>query len=111
MYRAARQLRGNLARREIGDLDIVEPRDGAAIVPGAAWLRQRQSGAREERLGAFLQAALRRNREDEGRRHDALPPKSLIACLRPVCVKVSTQTENPTAGIGLGAPSWVISPS
>ena len=42
MHRAARQLRGDLARREIGDLDIVEAVDGAAIVAGAARLCQRQ---------------------------------------------------------------------
>jgi hypothetical protein len=36
MRRAARQLRSDLARREIGDLDIVEPGDGAAIVARAA---------------------------------------------------------------------------
>src|SRR5476649_2585150 len=104
MYRAARQLRGNLARREIGDLDIVEPADGAAIVAGAARLCQRQSGAREERLGVFLQAALRRDGENEWRRHDMLP---LAAGLLAISVRVSTQIENPTAGIGVPAPSWV----
>ena len=111
MHRAARQLRGNLARREIGDLDIVEPGDGAAIVAGAARFRQRKSGAGEKGLGVFLQAALRGNRENEWRRHDALPLWPLAAGLRPSCVKASIQTENPTAGIGVGAPSWVISPS
>ena len=73
MHRAARQLRGDFARREIGDLDIVEPADGAAIVASAAWLGQPQSSAGEERLGVFLQAALRRYRQNEWRRHDALP--------------------------------------
>ena len=73
MHRATRQLRGDLARREIGDLDIVEPADGAAIVASAAWLGQPQSSAGEERLGVFLQAALRRYRQNEWRRHDALP--------------------------------------
>ncbi|OIQ67393.1 hypothetical protein GALL_510290 [mine drainage metagenome] len=55
---AARELRGNLARGEIGDLDIIEPADGAAIVAGAARLCQRKPGAREERFGVFLQTAL-----------------------------------------------------
>ena len=41
MHHAARQLRGDFARREIGDLDIVEAGDGAAIVARAARLRQR----------------------------------------------------------------------
>ena len=108
MDHAARQLRGDLARREIGDLDIVEARDGAAIVAGAAWLGQRQSGAGEEGFGLFLQATLRRNGENEWRGHAALP---LAAGLRPACVKDSTQIENPTAGIGTAEPSWVISPS
>ena len=66
MYRAARQLRGDLAGREIGDLDIVEPVDGAAIVAGAARLASVKAGAREERLGVFLQAALSRDGENEG---------------------------------------------
>ena len=40
MHRAARKLRGDLARREIGDLDIVEAHHGAAIFAGAARLRR-----------------------------------------------------------------------
>ena len=96
----------DLARREIGDLDIVEAGDGAAIVARAARLGQRKPGAGEEGFGVFLQAALGGNGEDEGRGHDALPRGGL-----PICVRVSIQTENPTAGIGVAAPSWVISPS
>ncbi len=111
MDHATRQLPGDFARREIGDLDIVEPGDGAAIVPRAARFCQCKSGAGEERLGVFLQAALRWYGENKRRRHDALPPEFLFARWRPTCVKVSTQTENPTAGIGLRAPSWVINPS
>ncbi len=105
MHRAARQLRGDLARRQIGDLDIVEPVDGAAIVAGAARLGQSEAGMREERLGVFLQAALGRNRQNEWRRHDALLLR-LTESLR-----ASTHTENPTAGIGVAEPSWVINPS
>ena len=73
MHHAARQLRGDLARGEIGDLDIVEAGDGAAIVARAARLCQRQPGAREKRLGVFLQAALGGNGENEGGGHAALP--------------------------------------
>ena len=67
MHHAARELRGDLARREIGDLDIVEARDGAAIVARAARLCQRKARAREERFGVFLQPAFGRNGENEGR--------------------------------------------
>jgi len=53
MRKAAGELRGDLARREIGDLDIVEACDGAAVVAGAAGLRQLEPGAGEEgRLAA-----------------------------------------------------------
>ena len=105
MHRAARELGGDLARREIGDLDIVEAGDGAAIVARAARFGQRKAGAGEERFGVFLQAALRGNGENERRGHDALP---LLAGLRPAR---STQIEKPTAGIGVAEPSCVISPS
>jgi hypothetical protein len=80
MHRAARQLRGDLAGRQIGDLDIVEPVDGAAIVAGATRFCQTETGAGKERLGVFLQAALRGDRENEGRCHDALPFGVLAAC-------------------------------
>ena len=53
-----RQLPGDLARREIGDLDMVEPVDGAAIVADPARFCQRKSGAGEEGFRVFLQAAL-----------------------------------------------------
>jgi len=53
MDHATRQLPGDFARREIGDLDIVEPGDGAAIVPRAARFCQCKSGAGEESLGVF----------------------------------------------------------
>ena len=58
MDHAARQLPGDLARREIRDLDTVEPGDGAAIVARTARLCQCKSGAGEESLGVLLQAAL-----------------------------------------------------
>ena len=57
VHRAARQLRGDLARREIGNLDVVEAHDRAAIFTGAARLRERKPGMREECLGLLLQAA------------------------------------------------------
>ena len=110
MHRAARQLRGDLARREIGDLDIVDAHDGAAVFAGAAGLGQRKASAAEEGFGVFLQAALGGNRENEGRAHDRLP-REASAGARPICVSVSTQAEKPTAGIGTAEPSCVISPS
>ena len=73
MHHAARQLRSDFARGEIGDLDIVEAGNGAAIVARAARLRQREPCAREKRLGVFLQAALGGNGENEGGGHAALP--------------------------------------
>jgi len=87
---------------------MVEARDGAAIVAGAARLCQHHSRAGEERFGILLQAAFRRDRDNERRRHDTLPA---VAGWRPISVRVSTQIENPTAGIGLAAPSCVIRPS
>ena len=62
------KLRGDFGGREIGDLDAVEPGDRAAIVARAARLDQRQAGAREERLGVFLQPALGRHGEDAAAR-------------------------------------------
>ena len=111
MDRPARQLRGDLACRQISDLDIIERADGAAIVPRATWLCQRKSGTREKGFRVFLQAAFGRNGEHEWRRHGALRFKPPVAGSRLSLLRASTQTENPTAGIGLGAPSWVISPS
>src|SRR5439155_4906030 len=104
MRHAARQLRGDLAGREIGDLDIVEARDRAAIVARATGLRQLESCTGEKGLGVLLKAALGGNGQNEWRAHD-------LSSLRPIRVSASTQTEKPTAGIGSGDPSWVISPS
>ena len=95
---------------EIGDLDIVEPADGTAIIAGAARFCQSKSGTGEEGFRVLLQPALGGNGENEWRRHDA-PPFRPAFGLRPTCVRVSTQIENPTAGIGVAAPSWVINPS
>ena len=111
MDRAARQLGGDLACRQIGDLDIIKRADGAAIVPRTAWLCQRKSGTREKGFRVFLQAAFGRNGENEWRRHGALRFKPPVTGSRLSLLRVSTQTENPTAGIGFGAPSCVISPS
>ena len=41
MHGAGRELRGDFGGRQIGDLDAVEPGDGAAIVARAARLDQR----------------------------------------------------------------------
>ena len=90
---------------------MVEPGDGAAIVTRAARLRQRKSCAREEGFGILLQAALRGDRENKGRAHAAPPLLPAAPGLRPISIRVSTQTENPTAGIGVREPSWVINPS
>ena len=98
--RALRELRGDLGRGQVGDLDIVELGDRAAIVARAARLHQCQSGAREECLGVLLQAAFGRHRDDK-RAHEAPP----------ISASRSTQTENPTAGIGAAAPSRVSRPS
>ncbi len=108
MHGATRQIGGDLAGRQIGDLDIVEPGNGAAIVTGAAGLGQVQAGAREEVFGVFLQAALGGNGENERRGHDALPATEVAG---PDLVSASIQIAKPTAGIGSGAPSWDISPS
>ena len=81
MDRALRQRAGDLAGREIGDLDAGQSGDRAAIVARAARLDQRQAGAGEERLGVLLQPALGRHGDDERRAHgcasavgDALDP-------------------------------------
>ena len=105
MHRAARQLSGDVACRQIGDLDIVEACNGAAIIARATRLRQRETGAGEEGLGVFLQAALGRDGQNEWRGHDAR--SDVEVC----CASVSIQTEKPTAGMGSAAPSCVSSPS
>ena len=104
MHRAAREIRRDFARREIGDLDIVEAGNGAAVVARAAGFRQHQAGAGEEGLGIFLQPPLGGDGENERDAH-ALPP------FLPALTSASTQIEKPTAGIGSREPSCVISPS
>ena len=81
MHRAARQLRGDFAGRQIGDLDIVEAGDGAAIIARAARLCQRQAGAREKRLGVFLQASLSTGRRERTARSWRAPAEPLAAGL------------------------------
>ena len=73
MHGAGGKLRRDLGSREIGDLDAVEPGDGAAIVARAARLDQRQAGAREEGFGVLLQPALGRHGQHQRRTH-APPP-------------------------------------
>ena len=73
MHGARRELRGDFGGREIGDLDAVEPGDGAAIVARPARLDQREAGAREEGFGVFLQPAFRRHGEHQRRAHAAPP--------------------------------------
>ena len=52
------QLGCDLARRQIGDLDIVETRDSTSIVARTARLRQCETRAREESIGVLLQPSL-----------------------------------------------------
>src|SRR5581483_2204125 len=105
MHRAARKLRGDLARRQIGDLDIVVAHHGAAIFTLPPGFRERETRAGEERFGVLLQPSLGGNGDDKGRAH------RLPSGARPILVSASTQIEKPTAGIGAAEPSWVISPS
>ena len=111
MDRAPRKLRGDFARRQIGDLDIVQSIDGAAVVARAARLGQRKSGAGEERLGVFLQPSFGGDRDNERCCHGTLRLNAPAAGSRPSLVSASTQIEKPTAAIGFGAPSCVINPS
>src|SRR4029079_19552017 len=100
MHHAARELRGDLAGRQIGDLDIVEAGNRAAIIACAARLGERKPGAREKRFGVFLQAALGGNGENEGRTHATLPCAAGWASR----VRASLPTENPNASNGLTEP-------
>src|SRR5436190_11144585 len=101
MRRALHQLRGDVGRREIGDLDIVKANDGAAVFTRAAWLHQVEACTREKRFSIFLQPAFRWHCDDERSAH-AAPP---------LPARRSIQTAKPTAGIGAEAPSRVSSPS
>ena len=73
MHGALRQQLGDLRRREIGHLDARQIGDGAAIVARAARLDELEPGAREERFGVLLQAALGRHGDDEGAAHVSAP--------------------------------------
>ena len=95
MHRALRQQQRDLRSREIGDLDAGQALDRAAIVALAARLDQLEPGAREERVGVLLQAALGGHRDDEGAAHDGLPQ----------AMSRSIHTPSPTAGIGVALPS------
>src|SRR5262249_4103816 len=105
MHDTASKLRSDLARGKIGNLDTIEARDRAAIFADAAWFRQGKASAREKGFRVFLQSAFGGNSKDKGRGHDRLPWAS------PHFASVSTQTENPTAGIGEEEPSRCNSPS
>ncbi|CEG09365.1 hypothetical protein BN961_02790 [Afipia felis] len=91
----------DFARGEIGDLDLIEARDGATIVARAARLGERKTCASEERVGIFLKPALGGDGENERVAHAASP----------ALVSASIQTENPTAGMGEAAPNRVSRPS
>ncbi len=94
MDRAARQLRGDLAGREIGDLDIVEAGDGAAIIARAARLRRASGPARAKKASAFsCRRPLEGTATNEGRGH-----ARSCAPATPLRSGASTQTEKPTAG-------------
>ena len=54
MHCAARKLRGDLARRQIGDLDMVVAHHGAAIFALPPRLGEREPGAGEEAFRVFL---------------------------------------------------------
>jgi len=73
VHSALRQLPGDLGRRKIRHLDVLQPGDGAAIVARAARLDEWQPGTGEERFGVLLQAALGRHCNDERRAHAPLP--------------------------------------
>ena len=107
MHRAARELGGDLAGRQIGDLDIVVAHHGAAIFALPPGFGERKPRPGEEGLGVLLQPPLGGNGDDKGSAH-RLPPCAFGA--RPIFVNASTQIEKPTAGIGAAEPSWVIEP-
>src|SRR5262249_30295471 len=101
MHRPLRQLVGDFGGRQIGDLDLIEPGDRAAVVARAARLDQREAGAGEERLRVLLQPPLRRHRDDEPGTH-GLPQSA---------TRPSPHTANPPAGTTWAAPSRTNSPS
>jgi hypothetical protein len=111
MHRAARQLRGDLARREIGDLDIVEPGDGAAIVARAARLDQRKAGAREERLRRFPAGGPSTARRERTARSWRAPACRLRQGCGPPASALRSRSRTRPRGSACGEPSWVISPS
>ena len=94
---------GDFGSREIADLRAVEPGDGAAIVAGAATLRQFESGAGEEGVGVFLQPAFGGCRDDEFLCHAAPPDTASVA--REAPCSLSIHMAAPTAGMSAVAPS------
>ena len=94
MHRADAELRGDVRGGEIGDLDARHSGDGAAVFARAARLDELQARAREEAFRVLLQAALRRDGENERRAHGSVP----------IAFRRSIHTEKPTAGIGAAAP-------
>ena len=73
VHGAGRKLAGDFRCRKVGDFDVVETGDRAAIVTRAARLDQSQPGAREERLGILLQPPFCRDGENERPGHRAPP--------------------------------------
>ena len=94
LHRTKAKLRGDVGGREVGDLDAGHPGDRTAVFARAARLDEVQAGAREEGFRILLQAALRRDGENEWRAHGSAP----------ISFRRSIHTEKPTAGIGVVAP-------
>ena len=85
----------DLGGRDIGDLDAVDAFERAAIIAGAAPLRELQPGAGEEGHRVFLQPSLGWDRENEAAHDDASATRR------------SPQSAAPTAGTSEVAPSAV----
>ena len=106
---AGGELADDLGARDIGDLDSGKTAEGAAIVARAAPLDEFEAGAGEKGGRAFLQPALRGDRQNEGRlggslgveRHQSLPPFG----------NRSIAMAAPTAGMSWAEPRRFASPS
>src|SRR5262249_61983867 len=95
------ELRRDLGGRQVGDLDALDARNGAAVVARAARLHEDEAGAGKECMRVLLQAALGRDGKDEWSVH---APASSAASR-------SIHTANPTAGIATALPSRISRPS